>query len=265
MKLVRTVVAKELDSLGPGDPSAMRSRRDLQRVHRAMGTCTILAGELQAVVASRPSGRAPVRVLELGAGDGTLMLRVAHALMPRWPAVQLALLDRVDLLDGTTRAGYAAAGWTATPHTLDALDWARRQDGESTADGSGKPLWDLVVANLFLHHFEAEDLQLLLAAIARRSQAFLACEPRRSGWALAGSHWIGALGAGSVTRADAVTSVHAGFCGQELSALWAPRAGWALAERPAGLFSHCFRAERTARTATEPAATNKRPGHADGV
>ncbi len=265
MKLVRTVVAEELDSLGPDDPAAMRSRRDLQRVHRAMGTCAILAAELQAVVARSPSGRTPVRVLELGAGDGTLMLRVAHALKPRWPAVQLALLDRVDLLDGTTRAGYAAAGWTATPHTLDALDWARRQDGESAAAGSGEPLWDLVVANLFLHHFEAEDLQLLLAAIASRSQAFVACEPRRSGWALAGSHWIGALGAGSVTRADAVTSVHAGFCGQELSALWAPRAGWALAERPAGLFSHCFRAERTARTAAEPAATNEKPGHADGL
>jgi hypothetical protein len=42
-----------------------------------------------------------------------------------------------------------------------------------------------------------------------------------------------------------VLSVHAGFRGSELSALW-PRhpKGWRLREYPAGLFSHCLRAER---------------------
>ncbi len=246
MKLVRTVVAEELDSLEAADPSAMRSRRDLQRVHRAMGTCAILVGELRAVLAHRPAGSAPVRILELGAGDGTLMLRVARALQPRWPGVQLTLLDRMDLLDPGTRAGYAAVGWSATAHTMDALDWARQQLGEEGLAQPEKPLWDLVIANLFLHHFEARELRLLLAAIARCSCALVACEPRRSGLALAASHWIGALGTGSVTRADAVTSVHAGFCGRELGALWPPGAGWVLHERPAGLFGHCFRAERRA-------------------
>ena len=110
MKLVRTVVAEELDSLGADDPSAMRSRRDLQRVHRAMGTCSVLVSELHTLAARNPARRAPVRLLELGAGDATLMLRVARALKPRWSGVQLALLDRVDLLDAKTRAGYAAIG-----------------------------------------------------------------------------------------------------------------------------------------------------------
>ena len=245
MKLARTVVAEELDSLGADDPSAMRSRRDLQRVHRAMGTCSVLTSELHALVASNPTRPAPVRILELGAGDGTLMLRVARALKPRWLGVQLALLDRIDLLDSKTRAGYSAIGWTATPQIMDVLDWAHQQHGAAAPSQSEEPLWDLVIANLFLHHFEAKELQALLAAIARRSSAFVACEPRRSGFALAASHWIGALGTGPVTRADAVTSVHAGFCGRELSTLWTPSAGWVLTERPAGLFSHCFRAERT--------------------
>ena len=249
MKLVRTVVAEELDSLGADDPSAMRSRRDLQRVHRAMGTCGVLVSELHTLAARNPARRAPVRLLELGAGDATLMLRVARALKPRWSGVQLALLDRVDLLDAKTRAGYAAIGWTATPNTMDVLDWTRQQEGEGAAARSEEPLWDLVIANLFLHHFEAEELQALLAAVARRSSAFVACEPRRSGFALAASHGIGALGTGPVTRADAVTSVRAGFSGQELSALWPPNAGWVLTERPAGLFSHCFRAERSAAAA----------------
>lgn len=246
MKLARTVVAEELDSLEAADPSAMRSRRDLQRIHRAMGTCGILASELQAVRATRFAERPPVRILELGAGDGTLVLRVANALQPRWPQVQLTLLDRIDLLESKTRAGYSAIGWTATPKTMDVLDWAHQQQGKEGLAWPENVLWDLVIANLFLHHFETKELQLLLAAIARCSRALVACEPRRSGLALAASHSIGALGTGSVTRADAVTSVHAGFCGHELGALWPPGAGWALSERPAGLFVHCFRAERRA-------------------
>ena len=245
MTLQRTVIPEELDSLRPDDPLALRSRRDLRRVHRAMGTCGILARELNAAMAERCHSRSPLRVLELGAGDGTLMLRVARALTPRWPAVQLALLDQVDLLSPQTQVAYAATGWSAAPLTMDVLEWARQQRSEGAFGRDKQPMWDLVIANLFLHHFEAEDLQLLLAAIARCSRVFVACEPRRSGFALAASHWIGALGAGSVTRADAVTSVRAGFCGTELSALWAPSsAGWTLAERPAGWFSHCFRAER---------------------
>lgn len=250
MTLQRTVVPEELDHLQPDDPAAIRSRGDLRRVHRAMGTCGVLTRELNAAVGHRSVGRLPLRVLELGAGDGTLMLRVARALKPRWPAVHLTLLDQVDLLHPKTHAAYAATGWSAAPLTMDALEWARQQNAQGTPGRDERPVWDVVVANLFLHHFEGENLQMLLAAVSRCSRVFVACEPRRSGFALAASHWIGALGAGSVTRADAVTSVRAGFCGSELSALWAPvSAGWVLAERPAGLFSHCFRAERV-----EPAA-----------
>jgi hypothetical protein len=54
-----------------------------------------------------------------------------------------------------------------------------------------------------------------------------------------------------------VLSVHAGFRGSELSALW-PRhpKGWRLREYPAGLFSHCLRAERShaGEGATAPSA-----------
>lgn len=55
----------------------------------------------------------------------------------------------------------------------------------------------------------------------------------------------GVIGANAVTREDAVLSVHAGFLGQELSALW-PAQGepWRIQECAAGLFSHCFCAER---------------------
>jgi len=63
--------------------------------------------------------------------------------------------------------------------------------------------------------------------------------------ALAGSHLVGVIGVKAVARKDAVLSVHASFQGTELSALWPGRTGqWTVAEYPAGLFSHCFCAQR---------------------
>jgi 2-polyprenyl-3-methyl-5-hydroxy-6-metoxy-1,4-benzoquinol methylase len=247
MTMARTVVPEELDNLDPVDPYAFRSRSDLKRVHRAMGTCSLLTRELSAAMGSRAAQASPLRVLELGAGDGSLMLRVARSLRPQWPHVQLTLLDQVNLLNAKTRAAYAAVGWTATPQVMDVLDWARDQTAQSAAQANSAPAWDLIVANLFLHHFEAADLRRLLAAIAQSCSAFVACEPRRSRFALAASHCVGALGACSVTRADAVTSVHAGFAGSELSALW-PKVGgaWRLTERAVAPFSHCFTAQRSA-------------------
>ena len=116
---------------------------------------------------------------------------------------------------------------------------------EPRATAQSPPRWDLIVANLFLHHFEGAPLAGLLAAAAARGDRFLACEPRRSRLALAASRLVGAIGANAVTREDAVLSVHAGFCGNEIAALWPSEAGWRIDERPAGWFSHCFVAERT--------------------
>jgi len=55
------------------------------------------------------------------------------------------------------------------------------------------------------------------------------------------------LGAGPVTRQDAVSSVHAGFRARELSSLWPNGEEWVVHEFSAGLFSHCFLASRKER------------------
>jgi hypothetical protein len=98
---------------------------------------------------------------------------------------------------------------------------------------------------LFLHHFEAAPLILLLRAVAAATDAFVACEPRRSNIARAGSRLIVLLGASEVTRQDAVKSVAAGFTDRELSAAWHTVGGdWNLVEFPAPPFSHCLAAAR---------------------
>ncbi len=240
----RIVSVEVLDGLLPDDPDALRARRDLHRVHRAMGTRTILLRALKDMVTNHPD-RLPLRVLEIGAGDGSLMLGVAQALAPLspWSNVLLTLFDRQALIDQTTIARYGAVGWTVTPAIGDVRDLAAGccdQGGAAVAVS-----WDLIVANLFLHHFEGAQLDVILRFVSRTSLGFFACEPRRDWLALAGSHMIGAIGVNHVTREDAVLSVHAGFHGHELSARW-PRNGapWKVQEYAAGLFSHCFRAER---------------------
>lgn len=242
MTMARTVAVELLDHLATDDPAAIRSRRDLRRVPHAMGTSRMLAHALQAMLPAR-QGPVALRLIELGAGDGSLMLGVARALAPAWPRVELTLLDAQALIGRATIAAYAELGWTAVAHVGDVFDWAR-SGGYPLPDGQPAARWDLVVANLFLHHFEDAQLAGLLAAIARRGDRFFACEPRRAWFALAASHLVGAIGANAVTREDAVSSVHAGFRARELTALWpATGAAWQLREYPGGLFGHCFRAE----------------------
>lgn len=240
MTMPRTVTPEVLDGLAANDPQAQRSRRDLRRIHRVMGSRAILARGWRGLWPAGPPLTPPsaaLRVLELGAGDGTLLLAVARSMAPDWPAVQLTLLDRQDLVSTDTLEGYAALGWRVQVQVSDVLDWA---------DETSPAPWDLVCTSLFLHHFEGPQLTRLLAAVAERSTRFFALEPRRARLALVGSQLVGAIGANAVTRGDAVLSVRAGFCGRELGQRWPGKGSdWTCSEYAAGFFSHCFSAQRT--------------------
>jgi SAM-dependent methyltransferase len=221
-----------LDDLPPDDPRARRARRDLRRVHRAMGSVTVLRRAITRLRLVTP----PRRILELGAGDGTLLLRLAGALAPPWSGVELTLLDRHDLLDSPTREAYRRLDWSVGVDCTDVLAWAASPPAAR---------YDLCVANLFLHHFEAAALARLLAAAAARCDALVACEPQRDALARLGSRLVGLIGANAVTREDAVKSVDAGFAGRELTAAWPP-GDWRLDEYRALPFTHCFTAVRAA-------------------
>jgi len=228
----RCVLPELLDELAPNDPRARRSRRDLRRVHYAMGTLSILQRTLARLQLAAP----PRRLLELGAGDGTLLLRLARALHPRWTGIELTLLDRHDIVAPETREAYRQLGWRVTVERTEVLAWAQEPSTQR---------YDLCVATLFLHHFDDSSLGVLLPAVAARTNAFVACEPRRDWAARLGSRLVGVIGGNDVTRADAVTSVAAGFANLELTTAW-PRAdgAWVVDEFPARPFTHCFVAVR---------------------
>ena len=227
----RLVEPEWLDSLAPSDPRARGSRRDLRRVNWIMGNARLTARALV-----RGAARPPSRIVDIGAGDGAFSLSLARRLAPRWPGLNVVLVDRAPAVEPATLAAIRAAGWKPEIVAADVFDWCRRP----------RTAGEAVVANLFLHHFDDAALGRLLAALADGAAIVAACEPRRSALALAGSRLLGLIGCNDVTRHDAVVSVRAGFTGREISALWPQVSGWRLAEGPANLTSHLFVAAREA-------------------
>jgi hypothetical protein len=224
LTLSRTLEPEWLDDLPGDDPRAVRSRRDLRLMNRIMGHARSIGGALRAHVR-----RDSPSIAELGAGDGTLLMRIAAS--ARWTGgADITLVDRQPVVSAATGARFAELGCRVRIDAADVFEWLSSSAGR----------YDAIVANLFLHHFEDAQLAKLFALAACRTHVFIGCEPWRARLPLAGSHMLGVIGCNDVTRHDAVLSVRAGFARRELSALWAAGGEWKLDERRAGLFSHLF-------------------------
>src|SRR5882724_13123963 len=133
----RIVEPELLDTLPPDDPRAIRSRRDLRRVNAWMRNHSIMADALQ----NNLNGHAPKQITELGAGDGDFLLGIAKRISPRWKNVDATLLDRQKIVRAETLAAFENSGWHAEPVVADVFNWPQTPT-------------QIVVANLFLHHFE---------------------------------------------------------------------------------------------------------------
>ena len=226
----RTIQPELLDTLSPADPRAIRSRRDLRRVNSWMRNHLIMARELRSCL----NGSLACQLTDLGAGDGRFLLDVAHWMSSRRsnrPDVNVTLLDFQPNVSPETLRKFAMLGWQPDVVVADVFQHAFVRN-------------DVFVANLFLHHFEADRLKDLFGRISQHADCLIAIEPRRTAWPLFCSRLLWAIGCNDVTRHDAVASVRAGFAGYELSALWPDRAGWQLFERSVGPFSHIFIARK---------------------
>jgi hypothetical protein len=224
----RIVEPELLDSLPPEDPRAVCSRRDLRRINWWMRNHAILAKALEANLS--PNSK---NFIELGAGDGHLLLAVAQKMSRHRPGVNVTLLDRQKNVSAETLASFASLGWRADAIVTDVFNWSPPAD-------PGR----VVIANLFLHHFEGARLAELLRNVSRSANLFVAVEPYRFGFPSFVGPLLGVIGCNDVTRHDAVVSIRAGFSGEELSALWPDKTKWQLTERRAGFFSHLFIARR---------------------
>ncbi|WP_341214000.1 methyltransferase domain-containing protein [uncultured Limimaricola sp.] len=220
----RVLVPEMLDDLPPDDPRARASRADLRRINRLMFNAHIAAALIRDHVVG------PMRVVvDMGCGDGTGALRLARRLGPIQGAPRLVLLDMQPVVAPATIAALGALGWRVAVVASDAQGWIAARTA---------PV-DLVIANLFLHHFEGPSLEALLAEIAAHARHLVATEPLRTRLSYIASRAVGAIGANEVTRHDAPASVRAGFRGEELSQLWPGRVVF---EGRKGPFSHGFAA-----------------------
>ena len=163
-------------------------------------------------------------------------MKLAQGWSSSCAGAQATLVDLNPVATDKTIQRFASLNWKARTVTSDAYTFLQQPAVDV----------DVIITNLFLHHFKDEPLRRLLRAIAARTSLFIACEPRRSNLALNACRLLPLIGCNSVTRHDAVVSVQAGFEGNELSALWPGNDNWELSEQPAGLFSHCFVAKRNA-------------------
>jgi len=203
----RVVEPELLDELLATDPRAVHSRRDLRRINGLMGNARIIRRYLQ-----KNSLVDNVSIAEIGAGDGNIAKQISNS-------AKLILIDRQPVSPDVIQS--------------DVFKWLRNT-----------PKVDVIIANLFLHHFSEEQLREMFCLIAAAGRCFVACEPRRSGFAEWFSKRLNLIGCNQVTRNDAVISVRAGFRDGELSPLWPNDSNWRLTERSAGLFSHLFGAVR---------------------
>lgn len=234
--MARIVKPELLMGLPAVDPRALRSRADLRRVNFVMGNVGIRSRALRQHHNESDFCARPLRLVELGGGDGAVLLPLARAWSARGVAAEVTLVDCQNLLSAETHHAFTALRWPVTSVAMDVFRWLDQP----------APAVDVIFANLFLHEFPDQRLKALLRLAARRTNLFIACEPRRSPLTLVGAHLLGLLCCSRITRHDGVLSAHAGFAKAELSAHWPRGAGWELSEQPAGWFSHRFIAKRTA-------------------
>jgi hypothetical protein len=203
----RSVQPEILDQLPACNIDAIASRRDLLKINGLMGNFRWLENTLRQ---EHPS--ADCRFLELGAGDGTL----AKRLIPNLPRGSYSAIDLAP----------EPADWPS------GAEWIR----QDLCKFAGFDTYTHVIANLMLHHFEADTLRKIGQRITAGSvRTIIACEPCRRPihrHQLRAGKWIGF---NRVTLHDGSVSVEAGFRGDELPKLltlnphhwqWTIRESW---------------------------------------
>ncbi len=205
-----------LDLLPQADPDAVRAREEMRIVNAAMGN----HGWIERVI--RRHGQRGWRVTELGAGDGALSRRLLASGLFR--EAELQALD----LAPRPADWPAACGW----HCGDLL-------------AAKLPESEIVVANLFLHHFTTTQLRELGSRLSPATRLLVAAEPARL-WihTFLGRLLCAVAELNHVQRHDMQVSIRAGFRGDELRAALGLDDEWQVKAQMHPLGGYRFIAER---------------------
>ncbi len=189
----RSFAAEWMDEADATQPAFEAALRDLGRINRWSMAARPVLGWLDAVVAR--TGATSLSVLDVGAGGGDMLARIAEWGARRGVAVELTGLDR-----SPWAAGFAArAGVPARYMTSDLFEHAETHD--------------VVLCSLFAHHLDDAQAVRFLRWMEARA---------RHGWLISDLHrhwlpWAFLWGATRVLRMDAMVvhdstrSVERGF------------------------------------------------------
>jgi hypothetical protein len=183
----RIVEPEILDHLPHDDAAARRSRLDLRRINFLMGNERWILRALEHSNVASAS-----MICELGAGDGGL----AGKIQRRFPNRQVTACDLAPRPAGLDQA----------------IDWRSGDVFQQPPPPGG-----VLVANLFLHHFEGDDLRRL-GKLCEGFDTLVFNEPDRSRIAA----FLGMLlhpFVNHVTRHDMQASIRGGFRKSEMAGL----------------------------------------------
>ncbi|PAW74616.1 MAG: hypothetical protein B9S38_02960 [Verrucomicrobiia bacterium Tous-C4TDCM] len=166
----------------------MRSRIDLKVINFLMGNERWIARQVREFPEVRARG-----VLEIGAGEGTLLERLGKA----HPGIPLKACDLAP-----------RPGWLP-----EEIAWDQRDVFECLAESSG----GILAANLFLHHFEEPELSRF-GPLMRNFEVICINEPFRTAQTITDARFMRPF-VGRATKHDMVVSIRAGFVPGELPEL----------------------------------------------
>ena len=184
----RVVIPELLDHLPADDREAVRSRRDLRRINQLMGNERWICRTVRRF--PEAAGRS---IVEIGAGDGVLCSILARS----FPQARVTAYD-------------------LAPPPLDLEERVEWRSGDVFAMPPPEP-GGVLVANLFLHHFEGDSLTALTHWF-REFEVLVFNEPDRARL----PHFLGSLmhpWINRVTRHDMHVSIRAGFAAGEITRL----------------------------------------------
>ena len=202
-----------LDSLPHDDPGAIRSRAALRLINHVMGNYRWIEAEV--------IRRHAKSIIEIGAGCGTLAKRLRHRL---------------------PRIHYTGIDLAPRPADLPSPYQWLQQDLLT----SPYPPADMVIANLFLHHFDSQQLHVIGERLRASCRHLIVNEPARRSLHLYQGKLLNLLGIHPITRHDMAISIRAGFLEQELVCdLGLKRPAWTIHQHCSWLGAYRLIASKT--------------------
>jgi hypothetical protein len=212
---MRRVTCSELLDEDRGTPREIQdSLDDLWRINRWLGGVSSSLQLLEGFLAR--AGVHPVRILDVGAGDSRLAGRLQVELRRRGVQAEFTVLDRrlTHLRNGHQLPRYRQDGGATSAAVPQAVV------GDALALPFADGTFNVVMCNLFFHHFSGQLAQQLLSRLAAiASEAVVINDLER--------HWLPYLFIrytpwfthSPITRHDAPASVRQAYTRDELSAV----------------------------------------------